>query len=429
MRRTPTLLALASALAVALPTSLSASAQPHPEPLDHAPVEVSDLVVDAARDAAEQRHPGVRLSSGDGAPSERMIARSLDRAAEGLVADGAVGVTARLDSADVDWRGSAGVREVDRRAPAQPHDRFRVASITKPMVATLVMQEVEAGTLALDTQVNDLVPGLFPEQPDVTVEHLLSHRSGAQTGTDALLQSRIEDLTDWEQFVDAIGQEYTDAEQLAVVNALPWLFEPGTSFSYSNAGYVALGVLLEEVTGEDLEDLLEERVFEPARMRHSSYPDEPGTRGPFLVGAAWTGEEDEDGLGWVSLDGFDPTLASAAGAAVSTTKDLNRFTEALVTGELVGSELVADMVTPRTQGSLQYGLGIYRVSDPCTPAGEPLEWLYGHDGGLFGTVSIALTSADGTRQLSLGITGRDLTQPVLSYAVDELLVPMLLASC
>src|SRR5690606_430264 len=100
------------------------------------------------------------------------------------------------------------------------------------------------------------------------------HRSGAQTATDAMLLARIEDPSSWEQFVDAAGQDYTDADYLSAVNSLPWKFEPGTDYNYANAGYVALGVVLEAVTGHDVADLLEERVFDEAGLHRTSYPDE-----------------------------------------------------------------------------------------------------------------------------------------------------------
>ena len=437
-RRTTT--ALAALASLALPASLASTAAALPDDPGSglAPAHVSALVVEAARQAEQQ----VAAERGAGpaaaaegrtepqpapAPTDKQLRRALDAAAEGLVADGAVGVTARVESPGFDWRGSAGSRQVDHRPPAQPQDRFRVASITKTMVATVVLQEVEAGTFALDTPVNEVVPGMFPGRDGVTVEDLLSHRSGAQTATDWLLLSRIEDPTSWEDLLSAMGQDYTDADHLAVVNALPWLFEPGTGFSYSNAGYVALGVLLQQVTGQPLDALLRERVFRPAGLQHTSYPEEPGTRGPFLVDAAYTGPGEAGGLGWVSLDGFDPDVFKAAGAVVSTTKDLNAFTEALVTGDLLQPGTLTDMLAPRTVGDPlmpDYGLGVYRLPDPCTG-----EWLYGHDGGTYGTVSIALTSPDGSRQVSLGISGRDLTQPLPAYDLAELPVPMMLATC
>ncbi|MCY1159525.1 MAG: class beta-lactamase-related serine hydrolase, partial [Citricoccus sp.] len=229
------------------------------------------------QDRLEQQRqaPGAevpRPTHGNRDRESRQLERALDRATQGLVDDGAVGVTARVDSPDFSWRGSAGHREIDRRPQARPQDRFRVGSISKTMVATVALQQVEQGNLALDTKVDDIVPGLFPGQPDVTVEHLLSHRSGAQTASVDLIATRMTDLSDWNQFIAAIGEDYTQQDHLDVVNGLPWLFAPGTDFNYSNAGYVALGVVLEEVTGEDLEDLLEDRVFDEAGMHHSSFP-------------------------------------------------------------------------------------------------------------------------------------------------------------
>lgn len=441
MRR-PTVMTIATAVALALPAGGVAAAQEQDQTsasttdqqADPGPdrQELANQVRQAAEEAARQRQASAQSKTADGIPSDRGRSKALDRAAEQVIADGGIGLAARVESPDFDWRGSAGSREVDARPPAQPQDRFRVASITKTMVATLVMQEVEAGTLSVQTPVNEIVPGLFPDQPAVTVEHLLTHRSGAQTSTDMLVASRMDDVNSWADFFEAIGQDYTAEDYLSVANALPWLFEPGTDVNYSNAGYVALGVILEEVTGEDLADLLEDRVFDPAGLRHTSYPDDPGTRGPFLVGAAWTGTEAEDGLGWVSLEGFDPDVFGASGAVVSTTKDLNTFTEALIEGDLVDPALVEDMLTPRTVGNdflPDYGLGVFRVPDPCTAPGEPQEWLYGHDGGSYGSSALALTSADGSRQISFGVTGRDLTQPVPQDNVSQLLVPMMLATC
>lgn len=444
MRRRPAALLAASALVVGMSAGgmvPAAADQADPQDTGLGPPTSQDrplgpldrLDLPDRLEQQQRQAPGTDVrkpTHGDGDRASRQLERALDQAAQGLVDDGAIGVTARVDSPGFSWRGSAGHREVDRERPAQPQDRFHVGSITKTMVATVALQEIEDGNLSLDTRVNDVVPGLFPGQPDVTVEHLLSHRSGARTASVELIATRMTDLSDWNQFIAAIGEDYTQQDHLDVVNELPWLFEPGTDFSYSNAGYVALGMVLEEATGEDLEDLLEDRVFDEAGMRHSSYPDDPQHRGRFLTGAMWTGGADVGGIGWQSLRGFDPDVFDAAGAVVSTTRDLNRFTEALTSGELVDEDLVDEMVTPRTGDIGGYGLGIYRLPDPCTDPGEAPQWLYGHDGLTFGTAAMVYSSADGTRQVSLGATGRDMTsaQP-LTYDVNELLLPMLEATC
>lgn len=389
------------------------------------PDDLSALVADAARDARRDVATNRAL-----AQDPRIPGAELDAALDALVADGAVAVTARVEKGARTWSGAAGTREREGRATAKPRDRFRVASNTKPMIAALVMQEVEKGTWALDTPVEDVLPGVLPAGTrGVTIEQLLSHRSGAPTATDWIITSRMTDPSSFDEFFEVQGQEVTAADHIEALRSAPWANEPGAGFSYSNAGYVVLGMMLEEVTGRSVENLLRHRVFAPAGMWQSAYPDDPGVRGPFLHESAYTGPA---GAGWYDLDHWDPSLFAAAGAVTSTTEDLADFTEALVTGRLVDPETTADMLEPRTAGQANfpdYGLGVYRVPDPCIPGG----WLYGHDGASFGTISMNLTSPDGKRQVSVGITGRDVVYPVLTdeplYDPSELLAGMLQATC
>lgn len=419
----PLVLAPGAGAATGSPPAVPVAAD-DPTALSRAVLAAAEAAASGPGASAAARSPYPGGPSGPGGEQQA----ALDAAVRTVVEDGAVAVTARVDTPDLRWSEAEGVRRLDRRAPARTSDRFRVASITKPMIATLVMQQVERGTWTLGTRVEDVHPGLLPGQPDVTVGHLLSHRSGMPTGTGPLLAARMTDPTSTEEFFAALGQDYSDADHVAAALATPWLFPPGTDFSYSNSGYVVLGMLLEEVTGRDLAHLLRREVFRPAGMRHSDYPDEPQSRGPFLVGAAYTGEP---GAEWTSLDDFDPDVFRAAGAATSTTADLLSFTDALLTGRLVQPGTVADMTTPRSAvaGFPEYGLGVYRIPDPCAPPETPA-YLYGHDGASFGTLSVALSSPDGSRSLSLGVTGRNLTtDPEALYDLNDLLVPMLLATC
>lgn len=341
----------------------------------------------------------------------------VEAALEQVVEDGAIGATARIETAGATWADAAGTRGLDHRAPALEHSPFRAASNTKTMIAALVLQEVEAGTWSLDSAIGEVVPGLFPEHSDVTLRQLLSHSAGTPNGTAELLLSRMYDPADVDEFVEVLGQRYPDAEHIAAANGGEWT-QRG-EYAYSNAAFDALGVALEVATGQPVADLLEERIFEPLQLRQTSYPDAPGMRGIAMQEGMW------DGQRWHDLRHFDPTLVSHAGALVTTTRDLSTFTEALITGELVSQQLVDEMVQPVTEAT-GYGLGIYRVPDPC----EPGAWLYGHDGGTYGTTSFAYTSADGERQIALGITGSDRSgsaEPL--YDIGAVLQPMLAASC
>lgn len=346
---------------------------------------------------------------------------AMDAGLRAMVISGAIGVTARVQSPTMGWSGSAGLRDKDGRAPAGRQDRFRAASQTKMMVATLVLQEVERGTWRLDQRVDEVIPGLFPGHPDVTFRGLLSHTSGAPNGTYELLAANVDDLSSTDQVMAALSRDYTDADHIDVINAVPWT-TPG-EYLYSNAGYVALGMLLKAQNGRSVGSLLAERVWRPAKMNHTSYPDEPGLRGPVLHEDGWSGAQ----VGWTELDGFDPDFFRSSGAVVSTTADLSAFVQALMSGRLVDRSLVQQMLGAADQNATQYGLGIYRIPDPCAAPGTA--WLYGHDGGTLGTLSITLTSPDGGRRVSLGATGRDLSAIPGRWTLDQALVPMLLATC
>ena len=440
-RRMRAPLTVTTAAALALPLALGAlpaSAQ-EPEPSPPAagsavPDDDSQSLARVVAKAAEkaQQQASARTFSAPGDASEqgaRGVKKQLDQALEDAAAGVPVGVVARVDAPGLRWSGADGERQLDGHAPARPWDAFRVASNTKSMVSTLVLQEVEKGTWSLDTPIVDVLPAAADVVPDeyedqVTLEALLTHRSGLPDHVAVLTGSRMEDPESLDEFFAVLGEEYTTADHLAAMQQQPWLAEPDTKVSYSNAGYVLLGLALEEVTGESVEKLLEKRVFRPAGMWRSDYPDDPRVRGPFLQEAAYTGDE---GAGWYPLGHFEPELFGAAGAVTSTTADLQRFTEAFVTGDLLEPETVADAVTPRTVGDEflpDYGLGVYRLPDPCNEG----EWVYGHDGASFGTLSVNLTSLDGERQVTFAATGRDYVnaaQPEL----ENILVQSLLATC
>ncbi|WP_413317751.1 serine hydrolase domain-containing protein [Agrococcus sp. 1P02AA] len=417
MRTSKLLITAGAVAAVAALTgaSLAPSGQPTAAPDDAALHEQlwSSPAVESLRSDDAQ---GAQQRPGQPGPPQDPFAQ-VEAALDEVVAAGAVGAVARVETADGAWSDAAGTRALDRRPPVLDHSGFRAASTTKMMIAALVLQEVEAGTWSLDTPIGEVVPGIFPEHPGVTLRQLLSHTGGTPNGTVELLLASMEDPTSIDELVAVLGDRYPDEAHIAAANAGAWT--PEGEYAYSNAAYVALGVALEEATGERVADLLEERIFDPLGLRQTSYPDQPGLRGNAMQEAMW------DGQRWHDLQHFDPTFFSHAGALVTSARDLSAFTEALITGEVVSPALLAEMLEPVTEAT-GYGLGIYRVPDPCVPG----DYLYGHDGGAMGTVSVAYTSADGSRQVTFAITGMDRSgSPEPLYDIAGVLQPMLAASC
>lgn len=136
----------------------------------------------------------------------------------------------------------------------QSGDRFPIQSLTKPMVAALVMQLVADRRLALDT-VKDLLPGLLPQGADISIRDLLSHRAGLHDSTDEDLPSLAR--TTQNTLIDIAADH-------------PLEFAPGSSRRCFNVGYEVLGRMVEAATGESLAVALAESIFGPAGMTDSA---------------------------------------------------------------------------------------------------------------------------------------------------------------
>jgi CubicO group peptidase (beta-lactamase class C family) len=146
-----------------------------------------------------------------------------------------------------------GLANVELQVPVQPETVFQSGSVGKQFTATGVMMLVEEGKIALD----DPLTKYFSDAPaawrDITVRELLSHTAG---------------LGDYPKDFD-FRKDWTEAEELKLIESIPLLYPPGTSWQYSNFGYVTLGILIHRVTGEFYGDFLQQRIFQPLGM-HST---------------------------------------------------------------------------------------------------------------------------------------------------------------
>jgi D-alanyl-D-alanine carboxypeptidase len=265
-----------------------------------------------------------------------------------------------------------------------PDMRFPLASITKSMTATVIMQLVEDGRLALDDPVDRWVPELRGVAQTITIEHLLAHRSGLEHATDGEMQR--------------LGTN--SRRLLRTVASRPLRFDPGTKGSYSNEGYVALGLVAERILDQPFGEVLDTRVFDPAGMGSSSLFGRPDVHG-------YDGRQDVS-------DQFFLRWLPPAGSVVATAEDVDAFYRALWSGQFVGDDGVAQMRTLRgyVGGWSDYGFGLARERFSCGSA-------MGHSGRLSG-ISTEAWTLDGEDRSTVVLVNDQLSD-VASIIVDAAL--------
>ena len=205
-----------------------------------------------------------------------------------------------------------GYANAELNTPVTPTTRFNVASVTKPMTATIAIQLATENKLRVEDPIRRWLPD-FPKGDSITVSMLLRHRSGIPH----------EVIPDSESV-----RPFSAAGVAARAAKLPLDFPPGSRSSYSSGGYEVLARVLELASGRPYGQLLDERIFGPLAMTSSSNADSH----VLLSGRANAYVPGPKGLENAPLQDFSSLVG--AGSVWSTTRDLSRFVEALAQGKL-----------------------------------------------------------------------------------------------
>jgi CubicO group peptidase (beta-lactamase class C family) len=231
--------------------------------------------------------------------------------------------------------------------------QFGLASGTKSLTAVAIMALIEDGTLALSTTARSLLGSDLPLiGDDVTIEHLLSHRSGIGDYLDEEIEYELSD------YLMPVGvQELATTEQyLAVLGGHPAKFAPGEQFAYCNSGFVVLALMAERASGVPFHDLVRQRVCEPAGMGDTAF-----LRSDELPAGAALGYVEVDGV--IRTNVFHlPVRGNGDGGIYSTVADISAFWAALFAGRIVAADRVAELVRARSdvpRESKRYGLGFW----------------------------------------------------------------------
>jgi len=269
-----------------------------------------------------------------------------------------------------------GWRDEEKSKPMRKDSLFRMASNTKPVVATAVLQLVESGKLALDAPVSKYLPAFDNAKASrITVRHLLTHTAGFRVG-------RI--------FMDPLvekSEKYPDAPSLRAevdrFGAIGAQVEPGTSYRYSNPGYNTLGALIEVASGMPLKAYLREKIYQPLGMKDSCNHEPDADHG--RMSAVFRRDGTSDGKGWrISWrpgDGPDYPFPRASGGMISTALDYARFCQMYLNGgtydgkRLLGNDLIADGTRAHTRSLF-----------PGAVQRNPKRSFYGHGWSVRGAV-------------------------------------------
>ncbi|MVO85279.1 serine hydrolase [Streptomyces sp. p1417] len=285
---------------------------------------------------------------------------------------------------------TGGVADVRTQAPVRPGSRFRIGSMTKPFVATVLLQLVGEGRVALDAPVERYLPGVVRGHGNdgrkITVRQLLQHTSG--------LPDILDHLRPGDVLKDPLAHhDLRDLVDIALAH--PPTFEPGTGWRYSNTGYLLLGMVIEKITGHAYGTEIRRRVIAPLGLRDTYVPgDSARIPGPHPRGYARTGKD----APLVDVTAINPTVAGPAGSMISSGTDVNRFLDALVRGRLLRPAQQREMTRTRPTGNSDgraYGLGLESRPLPC--GGR----YWGHTGDMLGYETAAGTTADGRRQATV----------------------------
>ncbi|MCR8857970.1 MULTISPECIES: serine hydrolase domain-containing protein [Bacillus] len=301
------------------------------------------------------------------------------------------GILAKTSEGGKTWSYAAGIADLRTKKPMKTDFRFRIGSVTKTFTATVVLQLAGENRLNLDDSIEKWLPGVIQgngyDGNQITIRQILNHTSGIAE----YLRSKDADMMNTKK-------TYTAEELVKIGLSLPPDFAPGKGWSYSDTGYVLLGILIEKVTGNSYAEEIENRIIEPLELSNT-----------FLPGNSSVIPGTNHARGYVQPDGaselkdvtyYNPSIASSAGDMISTADDLNKFFSYLLSGKLLKEQQLKQMLTTVPTGSAEisgYGLGIYETKLPNGVS------IWGHTGSIPGFVTLVGGTLGGKHTLAVNL--------------------------
>jgi D-alanyl-D-alanine carboxypeptidase len=228
--------------------------------------------------------------------------------------------------------GQYGLANLELQVSAKAQTAYELASVSKPITATAIMQLVQAGKLHLDSSLHFYLGEVVSEKyRTVTLRHILSHTSGIPT-----------DHFAYNKLYAPTAIRYTVKEQLTDVFKMKPASPPGQHFLYSNAGYFLQAALIEKVTGQSFQQYLQQQIFEPAGMKQTHFVNNDS----IVPNRAQVYSKRKGVMVRFSLETNLQALdANGFAGLISTVGDLQKFATALLEGKLINKQSFALMTT------------------------------------------------------------------------------------
>lgn len=266
----------------------------------------------------------------------------------------------------IDWVYEAGLSNIPENLPMNREHTFRVGSNTKTFTITVLLKLVDEGKISLDDKLSKYFPE-YPKADLISVEMLANMTSGIFNYTD------IEDF--WIAVENNITKVWEPKELVDYAFNQNFVFEPGTSWHYSNSNTILIGMIIEKVTGNSLESEINSKIIQPLQLTKTGFLTS-GLDFPGPHARGYYHGEYEPGVDATVFN--DISWGWAAGSAYSTPRELQKYVEKLVEGGLLSETLqqkrLNDLISVRVNAS--YGLGILKRGS-----------FYGHNGALSGFTS------------------------------------------
>ena len=289
---------------------------------------------------------------------------------------------------------SVGFADVEQEIRANENSKYRIGSISKTFTAVLTLKAVEEKKLNLNQTIDKWFPTIG-NADKITIEHLLRHRSGLHNFTD-----------EWTR-LNLHTQPKTEAEMIEIIIKSGNDFAPDEKMAYSNSNYILLTYILEKIYKKQYSEILREKIVNPLGLKNTYLGGKINTQNGECNSYIFSNK------GWEHQAETDSSQALGAGAIVSTSTDLIKFSYALFNGKLISGNSLLQMKTIQDF----YGMGLIQM-----PFYDKTG--FGHTGGIDGFRSVFAYFPTGEISFAqtsngLNFNGNDISIAILSAVYDK----------